>query len=77
MELHKFVRQLFFANYNLCDRKFISFDRYMDKIVRCLLFGPAGSGKSTIRGLLVRRFPLKYVYSGDLIRKEIFENTGM
>jgi len=23
----------------------------------------------------VKRFPLKYVYSGDLIRKEIFENT--
>jgi adenylate kinase len=42
-----------------------------------LIFGPPGSGKSTHSFRIVERYGLKYISSGDIIRKEIERRTPL
>ncbi|ALM74739.1 adenylate kinase [Thermococcus barophilus] len=42
-----------------------------------LIFGPPGSGKSTHSRRIVKRYGLKYISSGDIIRAEINKGTTL
>jgi adenylate kinase len=41
------------------------------------LFGPPGAGKGTQSALLVERYKLAYIATGDLLRHEISEGTEL
>jgi adenylate kinase len=41
------------------------------------LFGPPGAGKGTQSQLLIERYNLAYISTGDLLRQEIAENTEL
>lgn len=45
--------------------------------VNIILFGPAGSGKGTQSTFLVNKFGLKHISTGDVIRKEIQNETAL
>ena len=40
-----------------------------------ILFGPPGAGKGTQSNLIVRKYKLHQLSTGELLRKEIKENT--
>jgi adenylate kinase len=42
-----------------------------------ILFGPPGSGKSTQAGLLVKRWRLKAISTGKMLREEVAANTPL
>jgi len=41
------------------------------------LFGPPGAGKGTQSALLIEKYKLAYISTGDLLRKEISENSEL
>jgi adenylate kinase len=41
------------------------------------LFGPPGAGKGTQSALLVEKYKLAYISTGDLLRQEISEDSGL
>mgnify|MGYP001342102253 CR=1 FL=1 len=41
------------------------------------LFGPPGAGKGTQSALLIERYNLAYISTGDLLRSEIAEGTEL
>ena len=41
------------------------------------LFGPPGAGKGTQSQLLIEKYNLAYISTGDLLRQEISENTEL
>ena len=47
----------------------------MSSRLRCILLGAPGSGKGTIASRIVKDFRLKHLSSGDLLRKNIDNNT--
>lgn len=46
-------------------------------MIHFILFGPPGSGKGTQAQLLVDKYHLKHISTGDLFRKEIGEKTPL
>ena len=49
----------------------------ISKILRALIMGPPGSGKGTIATRIVKDFDLKHLSSGDVLRTNIINKTGM
>jgi len=47
------------------------------KLLRALIMGPPGSGKGTIAARIVKDFDLKHLSSGDVLRTNIINNTGV
>lgn len=43
--------------------------------MRLVIFGPPGSGKSTIAKLIAKRFRLKHIVASDIIKREIKKNN--
>ena len=41
------------------------------------LFGPPGAGKGTQSKLLIEKFNLAYISTGDILREEISEGTEL
>jgi len=46
-------------------------------MLNILLFGPPGSGKGTQSKLLIQHYGLKHLSTGDILRKEIAEQTPL
>ena len=47
------------------------------KLLRAIIMGPPGSGKGTISERLVKDFGLMHLSSGDLLRNNIMNSTGL
>lgn len=46
-------------------------------IFRCIITGAPGSGKGTISARIVKDFAFKHLSSGDVMRKNIMDKTGI
>lgn len=46
------------------------------KLLRTIIMGPPGSGKGTIATRIAKDFGLVHLSSGDLLRKQIHDETG-
>ena len=42
-----------------------------------VIFGPPGAGKGTQSNFIVKKFQLHQLSTGDLLRKEIKDKTGL
>lgn len=49
----------------------------MNKFFRMVILGAPGSGKGTISSRIVRDFGLKHLSSGDLLRSQVLNKTGL
>ena len=47
------------------------------KLLRAIIMGPPGSGKGTISERIVKDFGLMHLSSGDLLRNNIMDSTGL
>ncbi|XP_052256010.1 GTP:AMP phosphotransferase AK3, mitochondrial-like isoform X2 [Dreissena polymorpha] len=47
------------------------------KILRAIIMGPPGSGKGTISTRIVKDFAIKHLSSGDILRSQILNKTGV
>lgn len=64
--------RLFFISYFLI---FFFLANSSYAIENILLFGPPGSGKGTLSQIAIQKGPFMHICPGDMIRKEIFEQT--
>ena len=46
-------------------------------MIRMIILGAPGSGKGTISSRIVRDFGFKHLSSGDILRSQILQQTGM
>ena len=49
----------------------------LSKLLRTIIMGPPGAGKGTISERIVKDFPFKHLSSGDLLRNNIAQDTGI
>lgn len=47
------------------------------KLLRAIIMGPPGSGKGTISSRIIKDFSMKHLSSGDLLRSQIINKTGV
>ena len=47
------------------------------RILKAIIMGPPGSGKGTISERIVKDFGVKHLSSGDVLRKQMLEKTGL
>ena len=45
--------------------------------MKLILLGPPGSGKGTLADNIVRKYGLKHISTGDMLRSEIAKNSGL
>ncbi len=46
-------------------------------MINIALFGPPGAGKGTQSAFLIEKYDLFYISTGDLLRKELAEETKL
>jgi adenylate kinase len=57
--------------------KYIQLIKTKKKMINIALFGAPGAGKGTQSQMLVEKYDLTYVSTGDMLRKEIAEGTEL
>ncbi len=52
-------------------------DKSADSLLNIVLFGPPGAGKGTQSAMMIERYDLEHISTGDLFRKHLGEGTSL